>query len=689
MHRRLVMLAALGMVALSIWVLKLLGGFNLMATLDVDGRVLTIANTFSTVDHPFHATRSDVLLEALRDGDILRWVGNHHGGYPVEFYPVGAAWIDVALWAILWGQFPIIAVHKLGVIVVFLLPGIAYWLLARGDRAHPFVPLLALAIHLAVPGFWWNGGYLELVEWGLVANVGGAALALIAFAGLGRYVVEGGRWYAILAALAASGAIFTNMRSGIAVAVSALSILLAVTIRRDPDRAVGLALAVARIALVAVVALLLAAPLLLAMAQYSDSYHFVHFLDYSTFTDIRDPLISYVDYWDSVVASVSWWFLVPAMAAIPIAFLVRELTMLRMIAICTLAYSGLTVALSRGGMDDSLIRQLETPRLMPFQRFLMIYLAAAAIGWVIQNVLGRVVRVRWQEPIVAIVLVGIVAVTVTSYPGTFGPLPETDLTAPRDAHTTGLPELAQFTSAIEAANTLRQDGTSILVIGDQESWWHEQLWAPSVEDGPYYYDDWMWYWHPDRPGPYNYDQGHFFPSPAQILTSEWLAANGVSMVVVTNMGTVNPDPRDAAADSPLLEYQQTFGYWDVFRVRDIVPLVTNDGILPVSSAIGRSSISATFESASGDVQVRTNWFPRWAAYADGEEVPVTRTDQGTMTVLVPDGTREVVLEYEVTRIDWLGRILALIGVAAVVFVATGRPDRYLRELYPATGSEAS
>ena len=60
-----------------------------------------------------------------------------------------------------------------------------------------------------------------------------------------------------------------------------------------------------------------------------------------------------------------------------------------------------------------------------------------------------------------------------------------------------------------------------------------------------------------------------------------------------------------------------------------------------------------------------------------------------MTVSVPDGTREVVLEYEVTRIDWLGRILALIGVAAMVFVATGRPDRYFRELYPATGSEAS
>jgi hypothetical protein len=676
--RVLLALALVAMAGLALRVAWLLGAFDLMATIDLDGRLVTIANTFATVDHPFHSTRSDLLLESLRDGQILRWVGSHHGGYPVEFYPVGAVWLDVALWAALFGQFPIIAVHKLGVIVVFLLPGVAFWLLARGDRAHPFVPFLALAIHLAVPGYWWTGGYLELVEWGLVANVGGAVLALIALAALGRFVLDGGRWFAILAILASSGALFTNMRSGIAVGVSALAILLAVAIRRDPAHSAGVVVAVVRIAMVAGVAILLAAPLLVAMAQYSDLYFFVHFKEY----------IDFRDYWDSVVASVSWWFLAPALVGIPVALVVRNLSMMRMVAISVVIYAALTVALSQGGTDNSVIRQLETPRLMPFQRLLTVYLAAAAIGWLAQRVAGLVVRTQWRDTLVAAGIVAIAIVTVNAYPGTFAPLPVNDLTAPPEFHTTGGEEFAEFTDIVAAANDLRPDGTAILVVGDQNSWWHEQLWAPSVADGAYYYDDWMWYWHPDRPGPYNYDAGHFFPSPAGVFTSDWLAANGVSVLVVTNT-TGNPDPRHAAAGSPLFEFRQSIGYWDVYTVRDIVPIVTNGDVEPVTSTFESGNITATFENAGGEIQVRHNWYPRWTAFADGEEVPVARTDAGTMTFTVPDGTREVELRYAVTGLDWLGRIAAIAGVALLVAIAAGQAERAMRSLYPESRPEPS
>ena len=48
------------------------------------------------------------LLESLKQGEIPRWVGNHQGGYPVEFYPLGEAWLEVGVWALLLGSVPIL-----------------------------------------------------------------------------------------------------------------------------------------------------------------------------------------------------------------------------------------------------------------------------------------------------------------------------------------------------------------------------------------------------------------------------------------------------------------------------------------------------------------------------------------------------------------------------------------------------
>jgi hypothetical protein len=101
------------LVVLCLWASWRMGAFDLMNTVTFDGRSFDVPNTFAYVDHPFHATRAHTLLESLRDGEILRWVGNHQGGYPVEFYPIGIAWLDVGLWALFFGTMPIIAVHKI------------------------------------------------------------------------------------------------------------------------------------------------------------------------------------------------------------------------------------------------------------------------------------------------------------------------------------------------------------------------------------------------------------------------------------------------------------------------------------------------------------------------------------------------------------------------------------------------
>ena len=94
----------------------------------VDGSK-TVVNTFASVDHPFHTTRSSLLLDSLRAGEILRWIPSHEGGYPVEFYPLGMPWLDVGIWAVLLGQVPIIATHKIAVTLIFLLPVVGFWIL--------------------------------------------------------------------------------------------------------------------------------------------------------------------------------------------------------------------------------------------------------------------------------------------------------------------------------------------------------------------------------------------------------------------------------------------------------------------------------------------------------------------------------------------------------------------------------
>jgi hypothetical protein len=126
------------------------------------------------------------------------------------------------------------------------------------------------------------------------------------------------------------------------------------------------------------------------------------------------------------------------------------------------------------------------------------------------------------------------------------------------------------------------------------------------------------------------------------------------------------DPRHAAENNPNLEFQQTIGYWDLYLVRNPGAIVTNGDTQPTSLTIENERITATFEAASGDVYVRRNWFPRWEAYADGQQIDVERTDNGYMSLEIPAGTQEVELIYAVTWLDLLGRMAAVLGLALVV-----------------------
>jgi len=662
----LAVVAAVALALLAIWVVWQFGGFDLMATISVDGRTSEVANTFATVDHPFHATRAHALLESLKSGDFLRWIGNHQGGYPVEFYPLGVPGLEVALWAALLGSFPIIAVHKLTVLVLFVLPAIGFWYLARGDRLNPFVPVLALAIHVATPGIWTSGGMVELIEWGLVANVGGASLAFVAFAALVRYVREGTRLHGVVAALAAAAALYANTRSGIAMGVAAVGILVAATVGAvgvgTEARPVAIVVAIRRVALVGLLGALLTAPLLLAMAQYGDSYFFVNYNEYQNARA----------YWQATVAAVSRPMFWIACAGLGMALVLRTIPVQRTVAVTGVLYAGLTLLLSQGKASSSFIQQLETPRLMPFQRLLLIYLAAATIGYA-ADLAMRFIVPRLREPVVASGLLVGAVLAIVSFPGDYGTIPPDQLQAPATSQLTGQPEFQDYSAVVAEANEIRPEGTAIYVVGDQRGWWHEQLWGPTQSGAPFYYDDWMWYWREETSELCNTLGGHWTPDPARTFTPEWFQERGIGVLVVTTMQDTcgGPDPRLAAESVGFLEPAGTVGNWDLYVVREPGSIVTSGSALPESITVEDGAITATFEAASGEVQVRQNWYPRWQAWADGERVDVRRGNDGFMVIDVPDGTEMVELRYAVTAIDWLGRLSVLAGLVLVVALGTG------------------
>src|SRR5690606_34480610 len=102
--------------------------------IDVEGGTVSVPNMYGTVDHPFHAARGAILLESLRDGELLRWVVQHQGGYPVEFYPLGIAWLDVAIHALTFGTISILSAQKVVVIVDFRLSAVSFWMPAWAYR---------------------------------------------------------------------------------------------------------------------------------------------------------------------------------------------------------------------------------------------------------------------------------------------------------------------------------------------------------------------------------------------------------------------------------------------------------------------------------------------------------------------------------------------------------------------------
>ena len=633
-----------GLVAL--YVAARMGAFTLSSQVLTSDGTTRLPNTFASVDHPFHVARAELLWQELTSGKVPRWIGQHQGGYPVEFYPLGEAWLEVAVRALSLGTLPAEGAHTLAMIALFLAPGATFAALAHQDGWSPAVALTALILHISLPGGWYDGGYTELVQWGLVTNVAGAVAAFSMLPAIVRFLRTGADWCGAVAAALAALAIYCNPRSLLALAALGAGAWLAGIVRNNGYTGV---LSV-RLAQVAVLAGLLAAPELMALARFRDLYTFVQYSGYT-------GLIAYAV---TAANAVTWPVLLLGLLGLIIGLLSRQRQGTTSTAAALVLYLAITVALVLFPAAANLVPQLEPNRLMPVQRLLTIYLAAVASWIILSWVLSRIVPSRqWLAPLLATLVAGTMLLIQTRSLGGLLLDPASPVVPPVSLYSVAMsarPEQADLEAAVKAADEVATPGTALLVLGSALSW-HQQLWAPLWTERALFYDNWLWYWHPDHAGTpgYAYLAGHHYPDPERTLGRDYLARHGIGAVVVTGPA------RRAAIASPLLRPLRQ-GTYDVYTVIDPVTTVTFGDQNAVTLVYGNRRIEAASGSSGAPVITRVNWHPRWEATINGERAEVGRLRDGYIGIPPSAPVSRAELVYAIQPLDWAARVLALLGL---------------------------
>ena len=651
--------AAFGLVAA--YVAVRMGVFALSAETVTPAGPVALPNTFASVDHPFHIARAETVWRELRSGHVVRWMGQHQGGYPVEFYPLGEAWLEVVVRALSLGALTAEGSHTLAIVGLFVAPGLAFAALAREDGWSPVVGLGAFALHVSLPGGWYDGGYTELVQWGLATNVAGAVAALCMLPAINRFLRTGAGWSGAAAAALAALAIYCNPRSLLALAALGLGAWLAGIFRNrgiSPRRGASVAEMRAltlRLAQAAVLAVLLAAPELMALARFRDLYTFVRYSGYSGLTE----------YAVTSANGLTWPMLILGVAGVVLGLLFRWRLATVSAAAALVVYVAMTATLVIVPAAASLAPQLEPTRLMPLQRYLTIYLAAATFWFVLSRIVSWAApRKQWFAPAITTVVAALFLFTQTR-PLSGPPRdPASPVVPPVSLYSVAMsarPEQADLEQAIRAADEATP-GTGLLVLGSALSW-HQQLWAPLWTERPLFYDNWLWYWHPDHAGTPGYDflAGHHYPDPERTLARDYLARHGIGGVVVTGA------TRQAAAVAPLLRPLRN-GVYDAYSVIDPVTTVTFGDRNATLLAFDNRRVAAVSTGSGTPVIARFNWYPRWEAAVANERIAADRLDDGYIAVVPAAPVAQAELVYAVQPLDWVARVLSLLGVARLCWL---------------------
>src|SRR5665811_51913 len=637
--------------------------FPLSTQVLVDGMHVDVPRMFFTVDHPFHIARSHLIADAWRSFETVRWVANHQGGYPAEFFPFGVHSIVAGLHFLSLGFLSIASSYTFTVVGLYLLPGLAYLTIARADGVSRGAALLAFTGHVAIASTWLQGGYNELIDWGLVTNASGAFFALLTLPLLTIAVQDGKIRWAMVATTCIVVSAFGNPRSLLAIAVIALAIVIHTSLFSGRKF-----FALVWLAALGGLAIVVCAPLFFPLFRSRELYYFLHFEEYDSALALADSTLGTVT-WPIALFTLSGCFL-------PFRHATHRVS--QVVSLTLIVYASVTLLAIEASWIRELVPQLELPRLMPFQRLLMLYLAGYAAIEFVRLLAGRFFRFPFLH---FATIAGTIAILVI-FASDVGPRDREGMglrPVPRTDGAAAL-EIANLRLAVEHADEVAPDHTAILVLESTLSW-HEQLWGPIWSDRRFYYDDWLWYWHKLHEGPYDFRVGHAYPKPSDSLNQEYLTTHGIGAVVVTNdPAFAGGNARNAAAQSDLLQMNGTFGDWDVFTVEDASPIATLDGMIPAQTDVSGDGerISLSFANAApGTILVRQNWFPRWTATINGAAVEIERGSNGYIEIPTQGGDLAVELTYSVTTADIVARGLSMLGVGCVAigFIAGVTPIR--------------
>ncbi len=632
---------------------------------NADGSRTWLPNTFASVDHPFHISKERATLDAVSRGDYPRWISNHQGGYPAEFYPLGADVVVIVAWALGLGQIPLEVVHKLVVIGVLFIPIAAYWSIARRDGWPKAVVVIATLLHLFLPGSWLAGGPDELLRMGMWPNVFATYLTLPLLLFAYDWVGRGQSRFLLIAAGIATTAIYSNPRSTIAVATvfAAIGIGLVIdryrqqqfrqrtTVRpfpnRKPERP-NLDQLILRSATLVATIILLCAGLLIPLRATQNLYDFYRFVEFGGARQV----------WEYLIGAIPIEVLVLGIAGAVIGIRGSK-AHTRIVAI--LFPLGLVVLVTAGWLfqDFELLRQLEGPRLIPMIRLPLIFLAAIGMYKGAHYLLRDITGPNRLEKIDGIAVIA-VAVAVLSPISPFAD-GERGLPTIETTNQPRFPEIAR--SAIQIQN-LATSNDRVMIVGSPISE-HASFWIPALTDVNAFHSKWVWYWRtPD------YADQTQVTDISSALDLEFLRTNALTLVVVANNYL---DELVVAYKKPHLEPVPTLddtGY-TIFRVEDAGPStrgqVAVDGGEVTSVQLSRERLRAeVFTLVPATARIAINDYPAWSATVNGVETPIRRSPDGYMLVDVPGGYSAVVLTYNVTSVVWISRGFVIVGIVVLV-----------------------
>jgi hypothetical protein len=389
------------------------------------------------------------------------------------------------------------------------------------------------------------------------------------------------------------------------------------------------------------------------------------------------------------VEAIPWPVLMLGAIGTALGLASRHTTAVCVVSITLVGYVALTAVLVQEPALAGLAPQLELTRLMPLQRLLTLYLAAFAVWrgteWLFSHRNGRgedvaaesvegstgSLRFRFQirvpeVPEIALLVVAVVVLTVLTRPiAGLPPDPASPDVPPVGLFPvamSGQSEQADLEAAVRVADAAAKPGTAMLLLGSALSW-HQPLWSPLWTTRPLYYDNWLWYWQPHHAGTpgYVFQAGNAYPDPERTLDATYLARHGIGAVLATG------PLRAVAAASPLLHLLRQ-GVYDAYAVIDPVTTVTFGEENATSTELGNQRIAASAAAPASPATIRQNWYPRWEAIAADGAVSVAQTSDGYMRLAPAQAASGVELVYAVQPIDWLARVLALVGGIAAIWL---------------------